>query len=428
MNTDKIYDLIGIGIGPFNLGLAALTHNLSELDCIFIDKNENFNWHPGLMLPTAKMQVPFFADLVTLADPTSPFTYMNYLKSTGKLFRFAINESYFPYRTEYNEYCQWVAAQIPNLHFGHNCTAIHYDETTKTYAVEIENTTSNQTSRIYSKHIVLGIGSIPYVPDCARTLRQPHIFHAADYLTNKYIALMKKHITLIGSGQSAAEIFQDLLQHINNLDSLHWYTRSSRFYSMDYSKFSLELSSPEYISYFYSLPEKQRAKTFSQQHDLYKGINFSLIDEIYQALYLLSLDPQNHKPVIAANTELRKITQANNESLNLHMLQTEARKRFTHITDTVILATGYHSPIPACIEPVRQYIQWDKNNKYLVNENYSIDRNNSLFIQNAESHTHGFNSADLGLGPHRNSIIINTIMKKEIYPTEKALPFQQFSY
>src|SRR6478735_242668 len=137
MNTEIIYDFVGIGIGPFNLGLAALTHPIKELNGIFIDKNKSFNWHPGLMLPTAKMQVPFYADLVTLADPTSPFTYMNYLKQTGKLFRFAINESYFPYRSEYNEYCQWVVAQLNNLHFSHECKTISFDKKQKLYYVTI---------------------------------------------------------------------------------------------------------------------------------------------------------------------------------------------------------------------------------------------------------------------------------------------------
>lgn len=43
MNTYKVYDIIGIGIGPFNLGLAALASDLVQLDCIFIDQQEGFN-------------------------------------------------------------------------------------------------------------------------------------------------------------------------------------------------------------------------------------------------------------------------------------------------------------------------------------------------------------------------------------------------
>jgi lysine N6-hydroxylase len=48
-----------------------------------------------------------------------------------------------------------------------------------------------------------------------------------------------------------------------------------------------------------------------------------------------------------------------------------------------------------------------------------------LFL-NAELLTHGFNSADLGMGPYRNTIIINTILKKPYFKFQSKTPFQQF--
>ena len=41
--TNKQYDMVGIGIGPFNLGLAALAEPLDEIDAVFFDKEENLN-------------------------------------------------------------------------------------------------------------------------------------------------------------------------------------------------------------------------------------------------------------------------------------------------------------------------------------------------------------------------------------------------
>jgi len=80
MNPDIIYDVIGIGIGPFNLGLAALCADIPGLDSIFFDQSPEFNWHPGMMLSSARLQVPFYADLVTIVNPRSKFTYLNFLK------------------------------------------------------------------------------------------------------------------------------------------------------------------------------------------------------------------------------------------------------------------------------------------------------------------------------------------------------------
>lgn len=71
MSTEKIYSVIGIGIGPFNLGLAALIEPVEELSALFFDQAEGFDWHPGLMLNNATLQVPFLGDLVTMADPAN---------------------------------------------------------------------------------------------------------------------------------------------------------------------------------------------------------------------------------------------------------------------------------------------------------------------------------------------------------------------
>lgn len=78
------HDFIAIGVGPFNLGLACLTQPIENLNGVFFDKNESFNWHPGMLLQDTTLQIPFLADLVTLADPTSPFSFLNYSKEQGE--------------------------------------------------------------------------------------------------------------------------------------------------------------------------------------------------------------------------------------------------------------------------------------------------------------------------------------------------------
>lgn len=67
----KVLDLIGIGIGPFNLGLAALLKPVVEMKFQFFDLNDAFVWHEGLLLEDRHLQVPFMADLEKTVDPTS---------------------------------------------------------------------------------------------------------------------------------------------------------------------------------------------------------------------------------------------------------------------------------------------------------------------------------------------------------------------
>jgi len=102
-------DVIGIGAGPFNLGLAALAEPVDDLDVVLLESRDQFEWHPGMVLDEATLQVPFMADLVTMADPTSRFSYLNFLKHVGRLYPFYIRESFYPLRSEFVEYGRWVA-------------------------------------------------------------------------------------------------------------------------------------------------------------------------------------------------------------------------------------------------------------------------------------------------------------------------------
>src|SRR5690349_10308879 len=162
MNTQQPYSLIGIGIGPFNLGLAALIEPVTGTSALFFDQSESFDWHPGLMLPNATLQVPFMADLVTLADPTNKYSFLNYCKRTGRIYPFYIRENFNILRKEYNCYCQWVATQLSNCRFGHEVIGIRYIN--ELYEVTVRGSKNNQAETYYTKRLVLGTGTQPYIP------------------------------------------------------------------------------------------------------------------------------------------------------------------------------------------------------------------------------------------------------------------------
>lgn len=401
---NELLDILGIGIGPFNLGLAALAHAIPELKCLFIDQRAEFNWHEGMMISGTKLQVPFYADLVTLADPCSPFSYMNFLKQKKRMFRFAITEDYYIKRSTYNEYCRWVADQLPSLQFKCRCETVRYDKTGKRYEVKTNRGT------YYAKQIVIGTGTVPSMPAFAKVIQHPLLFHSADYLFKKEKLLNQKRITLVGSGQSAAEIFYDLLHCYNG--ELYWFTRSARFFPMDYSKLTLEMSTPDYIDHFYSLSDAVRQRVFSQQDALYKGINASLIEAIYTALD----EKQSDNIHLHTNCDLQQI----DADLRLHFCHRELQQEFSLASDAVILATGYQKAAMKFLEPI-QHLLSSKTDR-----NYSIDGRQTIFVQNAEQETHGFNAPDLSLGPYRNAVILNTILKREYYTIERNSCLQSF--
>ena len=66
------HDFIGIGLGPFNLGLACLTEPDRRTRRRVPGVQAGLRVAPGHVPGGAHLQTPFMSDLVTLADPTSP--------------------------------------------------------------------------------------------------------------------------------------------------------------------------------------------------------------------------------------------------------------------------------------------------------------------------------------------------------------------
>ncbi|MGY1582895.1 lysine N(6)-hydroxylase/L-ornithine N(5)-oxygenase family protein [Streptomyces sp. MN13] len=417
----KTYDFVGIGLGPFNLGLACLTEPIDELDGVFLESKPDFEWHAGMFLEGAHLQTPFMSDLVTLADPTSPYSFLNYLKEKGRLYSFYIRENFYPLRVEYDDYCRWAGNKLSSIRFGTTVTEVTYDETDELYLV---TTAAGETYR--ARHLVLGTGTPPYVPEPCRGLGGDFI-HNSRYVQSKAELQKKKSITLVGSGQSAAEIYYDLLSEIDvHGYRLNWVTRSPRFFPLEYTKLTLEMTSPEYIDYFRALPEQTRYRLTAQQKGLFKGIDGDLINEIFDLLYQKNLGG----PVPTRLLTNSALTSASyeNGTYTLGFRQEEQEKDFQLSSDGLILATGYKYVEPEFLKPIGDRLVRDSQGSFDVGRNYAIDvTGRGVFLQNAGVHTHSITSPDLGMGAYRNSYIIRELLGTEYYPVEKTIAFQEFS-
>ncbi|MFF3844641.1 lysine N(6)-hydroxylase/L-ornithine N(5)-oxygenase family protein [Streptomyces sp. NPDC002328] len=417
--TKKTYDFVGIGLGPFNLGLACLTEPIAELDGIFLDSKPDFEWHAGMFLDGAHLQTPFMSDLVTLADPTSPYSFLNYLKEKGRLYSFYIRENFYPLRVEYDDYCRWAAGRLSNVRFSTTVSEITYED-----EVYVVRTTAGEEFR--ARRLVLGTGTSPHYPEAVSGLGGD-FFHNSRYVQNKAELQKKRSITIVGSGQSAAEIYYDLLSEIDvHGYQLNWVTRSPRFFPLEYTKLTLEMTSPEYIDYFRELPEATRYRLTSQQKGLFKGIDGDLIDEIFDLLYQKNLGG----PVptrLLTNSALGGATYENG-TYTLAFRQEEQGKEFELASEGLVLATGYAYAEPEFLAPVRDRLRYDSQGNFDVARNYAIDTTGrGVFLQNAGVHTHSITSPDLGMGAYRNSYIIRELLGSEYYPVEKTIAFQEFA-
>lgn len=421
--TGHVHDLLGIGIGPFNLGLACLAAPLEDLDAVFLDAKDAFDWHPGLMLEDATIQVPFLADLVTLADPTSPYSFLHYLKRTGRLYPFYIREDFNPLRAEYSAYCRWASEQLDSLRWGREVVGVERDPADDAYVVTAR--TAAGTEQWRARRLVLGVGTVPAVPAGVDPAAGT-VLHTSDYLPRREELLGRGSVTVLGSGQSAAEVYRDLLER-SGADGprVDWITRSPRFFPMEYTKLTLELTSPEYVDHFHGLGADRRDRLNREHASLYKGISAELVNDIHELLYRRSV--HGHPAgLLTTSTTLTGVEQDGGD-LVLALHDDELERGWRHPTGALVLATGYRAEVPGFLAPVLDDIAWDPAGRYDVSRDYAVDHERSrIWVQNAEVHTHGLTSPDLGMGAYRNSVILRAVTGREVYPVEPAIAFQTF--
>lgn len=419
-----VHDVLGVGLGPFNLSLACLMAPLTELDVVFLEQKSEFTWHEGMMIPGTTLQTNFIADLVTLVDPTSKFSYLNYCKQQGKIYQCYFHENFYLTRQEYNRYCRWAARQLENVHYCRQVTAITFDNKRECYVITATDLLSKCEHVYCARRLVVGVGSTPCLPDCVDETYQS--VHSSMYLEKKSRLQQARRITVIGSGQSGAEIYYDLLRDMDHcMYELYWITRSSHFFQMETGKFALELFTPDYANHFYSLDNEIKSDVLGYQSSLFKGINASLIAKIYDELAQKS-QSEVARTYLYSNLKLTQCNRLDSQTeLILDHCQTSGRYRF--MSDEVVFATGYDYRIPPFMQGIVDRLRLH-DGRYRQNENYAVDMvGNQVFIQNAGLESHGVTNPDLGMNCYRNARIINAIAQREVYYVDCNTTFQAFS-
>ncbi|MFY0406761.1 lysine N(6)-hydroxylase/L-ornithine N(5)-oxygenase family protein [Solicola sp. PLA-1-18] len=420
--SDHVHDFVAIGLGPFNLGLACLTDPVDDLDGVFLEAKTSFSWHPGMMLDGVHLQTPFMADLVTMADPTSPFSFLAYAKEQGRLYAFYIRENFYLLREEYVQYCRWAADRLRTIEWDRAVAEVVHED--GVYVVRSRDS-SGRAHEHRGRRLVIGTGTPPHVPAAAEGLEGP-VLHSSDYLHRADELKALGSVTVVGSGQSAAEVYRDLLQDLpRHRYRLTWATRSPRFFPLEYTKLTLEMTSPEYTDYFHALPPATRDELLESQKQLYKGIDGELVDEIHELLYAAGLRGEPDTELLT-NTELESASW-DGSAFTLGLRQVEQDVAYDLRTEGLVLATGHRWRRPDFVDGIADRLCFDDRGRFDVDRTYAVDRGrDEVFVQNAESHTHGLVAPDLGMASYRNSVIIARMLGREVYPVEKRIAFQQF--
>jgi lysine N6-hydroxylase len=427
-------DLLGVGIGPFNLGLAALADAVDGLSVACFDERESFGWHPGMLLDGTTLQVPFLADLVTLVDPTNRWSFLAYLRERGRLFPFYFAERFHVPRREFDDYCRWVADGLPSCRFGRRVEAIDWDEDEAVFVARIQGPDGGE--RVLARNVVLGIGTAPRLPTALARARAgddedaPVVLHSAEYLHHKERLTELDDVTVIGSGQSGAEVFLDLLRAQRPGQRRRWSTRSRALAPMEYSKLGLEQFTPDYTAYFRDLPEDARDRVLPQQGQLYKAISGDTLADIHQELYERTVgggwpDGASITPNVAVTAARR-----DDGEVELTLRENDQDRTAVVRTGAVVAATGYESRRATCLNGLDERVRRDDAGRYVVDEHHRLVTDDGiaggLYVQNAELHTHGVGAPDLGLGAWRSATILNAVAGRPVHPLPDRTAFTSF--
>jgi lysine N6-hydroxylase len=412
-----VYDVIAIGCGPFNLGLAALADGVDDVQLAVLDSRPEFTWHRGLMFEDAMLQVSFLADLVSLVEPAHHLSFLSYLRDNDRLYQFYVREKFHPTRREYETYLRWCAAQLDSLHFGHHVQDVEWNGS----AFELTVERGDSVEQFEARHLVVGVGTEPFVPAALAGLPAERFTHSADYLFRREDLLRTGRVTVVGSGQSGAECALDLLRA--NGPAVSWLTRTPSFAPLDYSKLVLEMTTPSYVDYFHGLDEPVRDKLVKEQWRHYKGISSETLDDIHDVLYSRDLPVELQCGVAVVSAVARA------DGLELTMLHADSGKTFQHLTGAVVAATGYRNrPLPF-LESLQSQIEHDAAGRWIINRDHSVRGalEGRIFVANADLHSHGVAAPDLGIGAIRNATILNSVAGREVFRLPKSTAYTTFA-
>jgi lysine N6-hydroxylase len=413
-----------VGIGPSNLSLAALLTE-APITSLFLEKREGINWHANQLINRSKLQNAYLRDLVSLINPCSKFSYVNFLHAKGRLYEFLNADFDQVYRKEFEQYLRWCAEKLDNLHFAEEVVDISWED-------ELFHVTTNSGSAYLAQHVVLGSGRQPNIPDCAK-INSPSIFHSCDYLKQKP-KLVNKSVTIIGGGQTGAEVMFDLLTDPQCMPSeINWVSARSNFLPLDDSPFVNEYFSPDYINSFIKKDLAIRERIIKDQILASDGISMETLRQLYKALYYnihLEQDGERRKVHLHPGRRLMDISAKGHDVFDLrleHTITSESSKLSN--VETVILCTGFRNNSLQYISKLEPHIVLNESREPIVNNDYSLQTRlgkNRIYIQNRARGSHGISDPNLSTMAWRSAVIINSILNFKFFEINNSKNFTDF--
>lgn len=431
-----IYDIVGVGFGPSNLALAiAVTENNAGIppqdavSTLFLERQPRFGWHRGMLIDDATMQVSFLKDLVTLRNPSSKFSFLCYLQHKGRLVDFINRKDLFPLRVEFHDYFEWAAAKLSNLvAYDHQVVAIEpvMRAGAVVYCDVVARTgTGAEDLVVYrARNLVLSMGLEPNLPP--DVIPRGRVWHNHDllYRVENLDGCAVNRLTVVGAGQSAAEVTAFLHRRFPQAEVCAVFSRFG-YSPSDDSPFANQVFDPSAVGKFFLAPEEVKQMIMAYHANTnYSVVDLDLIEDLYRRIYqervlgierLRIFNVSRLGEVVETETGVR----ATIESL------TTGEKEVLD-SDVLVYATGYRpvDPLPLLGE-LGAFCCRDEQGRLRVERDYRVmispPQSCGLYLQGGTEHTHGITSSLLSNSAIRSAEILESIIARR----DSSIPLPQ---
>ncbi|WP_308191787.1 lysine N(6)-hydroxylase/L-ornithine N(5)-oxygenase family protein [Kitasatospora humi] len=411
-------ELLAIGAGPANLALAVALEELAPADLaeqtVIAEQYDSVVWQRGMLLPWTQSQVSFLKDLVTLRNPTSRFSFVNYLHSVGRLDEFINLGTFTPYRQEISGYLQWVADTLDKVR-------IDYDRRAVSIAPQhgvggrLEGwlTGFADGSEIRSRDLVIGAGRDPRIPAEFAALPADRLIHSADYSAR--IAALdpagKHRFVVVGGAQSAAELLWAVHQGFPAAATT-MVMRSIGLKNYESSKFTNEIYYSSFIDQFFQATGPAREQLLREMHlSNYAGLAPAMLDTLYRQRYLERLSGDERLKLITM-TDITA-TRFQDDELVLTLTDRLTGTSTELAADYVLLGTGFDSRMPSLVRGLADRLGLAET---AVDRNYRLcvpgnEDGPSVYLQGVNEATHGISDSLLSVLAVRSSEIVGDLVQ-----------------
>ncbi|MEM7052876.1 MAG: SidA/IucD/PvdA family monooxygenase [Acidobacteriota bacterium] len=425
--ADHIHDLVGVGFGPANLALAALLQEEEEdpgcrtVDRRFLEARLEPTWHPGMMLEGSLIQITVLKDLVTIRNPRSRFTFLNYLREQDRLFEFLNLRDLFPSRVEFADYLGWVAGELArDVRYGRQVERVEpegVDGRVDHLKIQARNRVTGEFEELRSRHLAVAVGGRPWTPPGIDLQPGGRAFHPKDFLPT-----LERHFpdrqapyrfAVVGSGQSGAELFLYLATHYPQAE-VTAVVRRFGYKPVDESDFTNEIFFPSMVDFVYDLPEEVRGGVVDSFRDVnYAVVDHPLIRRIYRFLYDERVAGRERARVLPLH-QLEGLEEPADGPIRLHLADVLRGQPRTLEVDGAVIATGFEwsSRLPL-LEPLAPYIERDGAGDYRIERDYRLATVDGfeprIYLQGYAEATHGISETVLSLLPIRAQDIARSL-------------------